>query len=352
MTYKKTLFFIGKCLTINHEDHNKIIIENQLKSNDVDWDSIVKVSTSHYVFPALYCTFKKADLLDYLPQDLVDYMQHITQLNRERNIQIIKQAKEINELLISNNITPIFLKGTAFLLQGLYDDIAERMVGDIDFLVEKKEFKKSIELLKNIGYSEFHKNKPDSTVLNRHYPKMVKEGRISSIEIHYRMVSRKSFSEFDYNFVIDGIQKKDKIHFLSNEDNIIMTCINKHINEYGDVFKGFSMRNSYDLFLLSKISSPKNSIQKLKKYVELNNFLFSSYTILNKPSTLDFFNTKKAYRFLEKQLYYLDNPKAKKRSLKWNKFRVTNARRINKLVKSIYDAEHRNYLIARIKSMF
>lgn len=77
------------------------------------------------------------NLLQYLPEELVNYMIHITDLNRERNKQIIKQAKEINSLLLANDITPIFLKGTGNLLEGLYADIAERMVGDIDFIVSK-----------------------------------------------------------------------------------------------------------------------------------------------------------------------------------------------------------------------
>ena len=50
-------------------------------------------------------------------------MEHITDINRERNKQIITQAQELNTLLLNNNITPIFLKGTGNLLAGIYDDI-------------------------------------------------------------------------------------------------------------------------------------------------------------------------------------------------------------------------------------
>ncbi|MGB0892377.1 MAG: hypothetical protein ACPGUU_08495, partial [Flavobacteriaceae bacterium] len=78
MTYKETLFFVGKCLTISHEEHNKVLVEQELKSGNVDWDNVVKLSTTHYVFPALYCNLKRADFLHYLPNDLVDYMKHIT----------------------------------------------------------------------------------------------------------------------------------------------------------------------------------------------------------------------------------------------------------------------------------
>ena len=124
VNYKETLYFIAKCLTISLEAKNRQEIEKQLKSTTIDWDAVVKVSTAHYVFPALYCNFKRADFLQYLPQDLVSYMQYITNLNRERNEQIIAQAKELNTLLLANNITPIFLKGTGNLLVGLYKDIS------------------------------------------------------------------------------------------------------------------------------------------------------------------------------------------------------------------------------------
>ena len=108
MSYKETLYFVAKCLTISLEGNNRQEIEKQLKSKSIDWDAVVKVSTSHYVFPALYCNLKRVDFLKYLPQELVSYMKHITNLNRERNEQIIEQAKKLNNLLLANNITPIY----------------------------------------------------------------------------------------------------------------------------------------------------------------------------------------------------------------------------------------------------
>jgi hypothetical protein len=144
LNYKETLFFIAKCLTISLEEKNRQEIEKQLKSTCLDWDVVVKVSTSHYVFPALYCNFKRADFLKYLPTDLVDYMKYITNINREQNKQIITQAQELNSVLLANNIRPIFLKGTGNLLAGLYEDIAERMVGDIDFIFSKDDYIKKL----------------------------------------------------------------------------------------------------------------------------------------------------------------------------------------------------------------
>ena len=103
MTYKETLFFISKCLTISLDEKNKEIILLKLQSEEIDWDSVVKLSTSHYVLPALYCNLIRADFLQYLPKDLVSYMEQITSLNRERNQQIITQAKKLNTLLLDHN---------------------------------------------------------------------------------------------------------------------------------------------------------------------------------------------------------------------------------------------------------
>ena len=152
MTYKETFYFVAKCLTISLEHKNREEIEKQLQSNNIDWDAVVKVSTAHYVFPALYCNLKRADFLKYIPEDLVAYMEEITNLNRDRNTAIIQQAKELNALLVTHNCTPIFLKGTGNLLSNLYEDTAERMVGDIDFIFSKEDYPKAIAILYKNGY--------------------------------------------------------------------------------------------------------------------------------------------------------------------------------------------------------
>ena len=200
MSYKETLYFIAKCLTISLEAKNRQEIEKQLKSKSIDWDAVVKVSTAHYVFPALYCNLKRVDFLQYLPHELVSYMEYIADINRDRNKQIISQANELNNVLLANNITPIFLKGTGNLLAGIYEDIAERMVGDIDFIFSKEDYPKAITVLREFGYSEVEKYKyyiPEE----KHYRRLQKENNIAAIEIHNELLIEKYANEFNYSFV-------------------------------------------------------------------------------------------------------------------------------------------------------
>ena len=120
MKYKDAFFFIASCLTIESNTKNRNFVLDMIKSNELDWDTIVKVSSEHLVLTAMYSNLKKVKFLKYLPKELCKYLSKINNINRERNKEIIKQAKEINELLVNHKISPIFLKGTANLLEDLY----------------------------------------------------------------------------------------------------------------------------------------------------------------------------------------------------------------------------------------
>ena len=300
MNYKETLFFIAKCLTISLEEKNRDVIEIILKTTDLDWDAVVKVSTAHYVFPAIYCNFKRADFLKYLPQDLVSYMQYITNINRERNEQIIAQAKELNTLLLANNITPIFLKGTGNLLAGIYDDIAERMVGDIDFIFSKKNYPKAITLLRKFGYSCQRKLKYNCPT-NRHYNRLIKENDIAGIEIHSAFIdiTKKYTNEFNYSFVEKDIQVVNGVSVLCYANKLNLSIIAYQINDHGFYYKRMALRNAYDVFLLSKKTNAKNAVNTLDKLaMPLNCFLAACYEVFNSVDSLEYNKTKKAVSFL------------------------------------------------------
>jgi len=298
LNYKETLFFIAKCLTISLEDKNRQEIEKQLKSTTIDWDAVVKVSTAHYVFPALYCNLKCADFLQYLPHELVSYMEHITNINRERNKQIILQANELNNVLLANNIRPIFLKGTGNLLAGIYEDIGERMVGDIDFLVSEKKFFSTIKILKNNSYGK-EENQKEYSTRNRHYTRLVKKGHIAAVEIHKEITLEKYTNEFNYSFVNKDSQLINGIIVLSYVNKLNLSIIANQINDYGFYHKRMALRNAYDIFLLSKKTVAKDAMNTLDKLKHpLNCFLASCYEVFNSVDSLKYNNTTKTASYL------------------------------------------------------
>ena len=347
MNYKETLFFIAKCLTISLEDKNRDEIELILKTTDVDWDAVVKVSTSHYVFPALYCNFKRADFLKYLPTDLVNYMKHITDLNRDRNKQIISQAQDLNTLLLNNNITPIFLKGTGNLLEGLYDDIAERMVGDIDFLLSKKDSSSAFKILKSNNYytaENLLNNPPD----HRHFPRLVKQENIAAVEIHKEVTIEKHRGEFNYKIISDDAQQINDFLVLNFENQLSLSIIASQINDSGFNLKKISLRNAYDVFLLSKKVDTKKAISKFTKLNnKLNCFLANCNLVFGDLESIKYNKSEEAENYLKafnKSLY------KSKSTINFKLIKINLYRKFGKICKSIFNNEYRKWLLNRIKS--
>ena len=290
MNYKETLFFIGRCLTIPEDEQNFKEVSHLIKTNQVDWDEVVKLSSAHYVFTTLYCRLLNTDLIAFLPEELVSYMKHLTEINRDRNQQIIEQATELNLLLRQYNISPIFLKGTGNLLEGLYKDFGERMVGDIDFIILPEDYEPTIKILKKYEYKKVHDH---PQLPGKHYPKLVKDGSIASVEIHKEMVKEPFESSFNYGTIQNQVITINNFSFLGYEDQLALSIIAKQINDDGFHYKNIALRNAYDVFLLSKNVNAKHVISKFKTLGNpLNCFLASSYLTFGKVDSLAYEPTR------------------------------------------------------------
>ena len=344
MNYKESLYFIAKCLTISLEEKNRQEIEKQLKSTSIDWDAVVKVSTAHYVFSALYCSLQRANFLHYLPHELVSYMEHITNINRERNKQIILQANELNNFLLANNITPIFLKGTGNLLAEIYEDIAERMVGDIDFIFSKEDYPKAITLLREFGY---YINAPCMT--NRHYAKLIKKDSIAAVEIHKELLIDKYVNEFNYRFVEKDSQIINGAAVLSYANKLNLSIIANQINDNGFYYKTMALRNAYDVFLLSKKTNANKAVNTLDRLTHpLNYFLAACDEVFNSVDSLKYNNTKKTASYLNVFNSQFSNRKTTKIRHKRIKMYLFLKSRVNIIYKSIIYKEYRVWLFKRV----
>ena len=349
MNYKETLYFVAKCLTITLEQKNRDEIELILKTTDVDWNSVVKVSTAHYVFPALYCNLQRTNFLHYIPDELVTYMKDITNLNRDRNKEIITQSRELNTLLLENNITPIFLKGTGNLLAGIYEDKAERMVGDIDFIFSEEDYPNAITILRENGYSEVNKRKyyfPDE----KHYRRLKKDNNTAAIEIHSKILSIEKYrKEFNYSFVEKDSQLIDEVRVLSYANKLNLSIIANQINDNGFEYKTMTLRNAYDVFLLSKKTIAKDTVNALDKLSNpLNCFLAACYEIFNKVDCLEYNNTKRTLSYLKIFNSQFTDPTATERRHKRVKIFIFIKVRLNILYKFMIHREYRVWLFRRL----
>ncbi|WP_196885488.1 nucleotidyltransferase family protein [Aureivirga sp. CE67] len=279
----EALKFISLCLSLKFEKKNISRVKEKLQS--LEWEKIICISDAHYVFPNLYIQLKNTNLLDLVPDDLVAYMEFLTEKNRERNQTILAQIERITKTLNQENIIPIFTKGTSYLVDNLYEDLGERIIGDIDFLLPEKDIEKAAKLLSDFGYKELYDEKTDLSFHpedHRHLPRLIHNDEIAAIEIHREMLVENHAKNFNYETIKDSLKeinfRGNKLFVLSTENQLILNGCSLQLNDSGYSSGRIILRNLYDALLLSE---KVNSLETIEKHPKLFKYL-NCYLALTK----------------------------------------------------------------------
>lgn len=268
MTNKEIFYFTGKYLTLDeHPGFRQEIIE-LCKTDMIDWQQFVTLCSDHLILPAIYLKFQSHDILNFLPEELSEHLKYIYELNTSRNNQILKQLGEITGILNQNNICPLFLKGAGNLLDELYSNIGERILGDIDFLVPEKDYLVSARLLESKGYSTASVI-PDYIDIKslKHYPRLSHPEFAADIEVH-RIPVPENYQSWFNSDIIDcekrTVPSLSGCYVQSDNHKIIHNFIHSQLSHSGHANGIVSFRDLYDLYLLSKRSAVKETIPHIK----------------------------------------------------------------------------------------
>jgi len=280
MTNKELFYFTGKCLSLDeHPSFRKEIIE-RCQSEQIDWEQFVFLCSNHLVLPAIYLQFKTHQILEYLPEDLSEHLIEIYELNVSRNNQILKQLQHITEVLNPSHIYPVFMKGSANLLDGVYSDLGERILGDIDFIVPEKDYLLSGKLFEMSGYRSTNIVPSHVDIANmKHYPRLRHPEFVATIEIHRIPVPENYLK--GYNSTIIDREKKpveslSGCFVLSEKHKIIHNFIHSQLSNKSHEYGIVSFRDIYDLYLLSKRYEIKETLPYIKdKQKAIAYFAFS-----------------------------------------------------------------------------
>ena len=155
---------------------------------NINYENFVKYSSAHLMLPAIYSILKKQGFLKLIPKELNEYLYEIYKINKERNIILRDEISEIAAFLNKNNINYSFIKGASLIEKNIYDNVGDRMVGDIDILIDKNQSKDVIKILKKNGYEAdlFYKYwKPNV------YPVFKNKSKLFSIDLHIELLPKK-----------------------------------------------------------------------------------------------------------------------------------------------------------------
>ena len=224
-------------------------LEQQLKAPEINWDIIVIEGSRHLVLPAIYCRLKAKQLLHVLPKDLETYLEDLTSINRNRNLSLLKQIHFIAQLLNEHHIDYVFLKGAALLASGLYQDNAERMVGDIDILVSKDQLHTAFNLIKDHGYSKRY-GFDYQTIGYRHLDRLIAPNELAAIELHDELLIEKYRNIIDIHQILSSktyhntIAIPDTYHLSQHQ------ILAWQINDLGHFYRALNLKTFYDSIVL------------------------------------------------------------------------------------------------------
>ncbi len=269
MSDLKLLYFAGHCLALDEKPDFREEVIRTINSEDFDLNRFVFVCSGHLVLQTIYLKFKEHNILEELQEELSSHLEKIYRLNVSRNEGLLEQTRQIADILVEGNIKPIFLKGSANLLDGLYGDIGERLMGDIDFLVSDNEFLDAAELLLKAGYIKAYEVPQWGDVKkSKHYPSMSHPDYPAYIELHRLPTDKKYLDLFNSQMIREEMNKAKKYSWgivPSDRHKTIHNFVHGQLANEGYLLGLMSLRDVYDLYLLSKRVSLKEVVSSFRK---------------------------------------------------------------------------------------
>ena len=286
-------------VNILYRQENEVL--KGIDPDNINFEKLITLASGHLMLPALFFNINKKNVSYLFPEDFIEYIKEIYSINKARNTVLLKEAKELSELLYKNNIKHIFLKGTALLLSNVFEDIGERMVGDIDFIIQHKDEENVKKVLYNNNYSSlFWIFKPT------HLTRIVPENKTIAIEPHLEFLEPKHRCFFNSKELLNDFKEEIKMIKTPRKPFLFDHCIYAiHLRDKGFFNSNYSHRSIYDIY---KLDCKKSlTIKNIKKDIFIKHFFLTiaEFKIFDMPISSSFLSSysDKLFKFLVIQLF-------------------------------------------------
>lgn len=267
---------------------------DNLDFKKIDYQNLVNISSKHLLLPALFLKLKQKKKINIIPHKLKNYLCYIFEKNQSRNKVLIDEVTQLSNILNENKINHVFLKGTANIFSNIYKNIGERMIGDIDFIYEKKYEENLIDLLINEGYEFYGEN----IFFGRHLERTSSKNKLFAIEPHFNLFNKKN-KLISVERVLSKKVKKNEVFVPSLQHLLEFNILNHQINDHGSKKLNFSLRNIYDSYAIIKKSGHELKINSVSKH-------FDNYFYITKETGIDLeLNYKPKKKYLRHLRYSL-----------------------------------------------
>ncbi len=209
-----------------------------------DAADLIALSSRHRVCPLLYWRLTRNGPCLAIRDHVLQTLRERFLLNRAKNGLLYHELAQVLRALHQDNIPVLLLKGS-HLAASVYDDIALRMMNDIDLMVAKSDLEKTTSRLRELGYVATHQvqDLEGWCQRNRHMPGMSKPPG-TTIEVHWTIATPSQFGSISpaglwdrsQPFSIAGVPAR----VLSTEDLLLHLSLHAASNAYGPFRSGLS----------------------------------------------------------------------------------------------------------------
>ena len=251
-------------------------ILNGIDIHDINFENLIKLASGHLMLPALFFNIDKKKVSYLFPEDFIAYIKNIYAINKARNTVLLAEAKELSEILYQNNVNHIFLKGTALLLSNVFEDIGERMIGDIDFIIQHKDEQRVEKVLEENNYCNISVLFPSLIRIFRpkHLARRVNKNKTIAIEPHLELLSPIRRHVFNSKKLISAFKGDAKTIKTPNKPFLFDHCIYALQLEDQRFFNSHhSHRSIYDIYKLDCKKSLR--IKNIKKDIFIKHFFLT-----------------------------------------------------------------------------
>lgn len=257
MTPEAQLVLLIARWVVNGQGKEASAINSLLTQEALQWASVNDLLVYHALFPFVYSCFKNCSSL--IPPD------EIALLKKNQDFALIflacleKEFSKIADILRSNNVELLPIKGMGFFIDKMYGDMScLRPMTDIDILIKEHKLKQAAILLKELGYEQEFDGKREEYWKEQSYHLIFKkreEKKLYKLEVHWLLdyPGRISLLPSLWQRIRKCRWGGKETSLLSWEDTLF--CLALHLRRYGNVL---SLKSACDVALL------------LSKYKELD----------------------------------------------------------------------------------
>ncbi|QDP00649.1 nucleotidyltransferase family protein [Thalassotalea sp. PS06] len=244
-----------------------LLLSSNTKPTDIDHDLIIKLQTEELYLPiielsnqywltsSLCYRLKKLKVFAQLPHILQQYLNEVSSLYRQRNVDIKNEAKSVCQLLNDHGIKQVLLKGAASLFNSTYPSPGMRYMCDIDILVSEEQQQQAFELLLGNGYQTDENPFAIHSVNHHHAPSLCLPNSLCRIEIHKNALKYPASNVLTDEQIFKSLQpltldKQLNVAQLNPTQQIIMCIAHSEISHSGYSEKQLDLRQFYHLHCL------------------------------------------------------------------------------------------------------